>query len=42
MVDRFLFELTDTTVDAKQRSFKLLNALASLTQETLQLIGWEG
>lgn len=42
MVDRFLLELTDTTVDAEQCSFKLLNTLTSLPQETFQLIGWEG
>ena len=29
-------------VDAEQREFKLLNAVAGLTEDMFQLIGWQG
>ena len=29
-------------IDAEQRLFKLLNAIAGLTEETLHLIRWQG
>ena len=42
MLDRFQFELADMTIDAQQRPFKLLNAIAGLTEDMVQLIGWQG
>ena len=41
-MDRFQLELADIAVDAEQRPFKLLNAVASLTEEPFQLIRWQG
>ena len=40
VVDRFQFDLTYLAVDAEQRSFKVLNAVAGLAEEFCQLIGW--
>lgn len=41
-MDRFQLELADMTVDVEQGPFQMLNAVASLTEETLQLVGWQG